>query len=207
MGLPLVEETPWLRKKFGIGSDKIIVLAVGSLIPEHSILELVQAALHWPEKYVLVVHGWFVNPIYEQQVRTLAFIGSDHIHISAELLPLSEKYLVFQSADVGLVFFNPVNVNMRLGGVSAGKLFDFARCGVPVIACDLPGMRELIHDRGWGFVVGDPAGIGQALDQLMTCHDSCRASAIKTYKEYEFSKCYAGILQRVGGILYSDHSA
>ena len=205
IGPPYVEKDTWLREMFGIRYDQTIVLAVGSLIAEHSILELVQAALHWSDTYALVIHGWFVDPTYEQQIRALASARADHIYISTQWLPPSEKHRVFQSADVGLVFFNPINVNMRLGGVAAGKLFDFARCGVPVIVNDLPGMRELVQDRGWGFVVNTPAEIGGTLNQLMTCYDSCSASAIETYEEYEFSKSYAGILERVERTLHSDH--
>jgi len=205
IGPPCVAKDAWLREMFGIGPDKIIVLAVGSLIAEHSILELAQAALHWPDNYVLVVHGWFADPTYERQVRALASVRSDHIHISTQLLSPPDKYRVFQSADIGLVFFTPVNVNMRLGGVSAGKLFDFARCGVPVIASDLPGMRELVQDRGWGVVVPTPAEIETVLDQLMTSYDSHSASAVETYEEYEFSKSYAGILERIERTLYGDH--
>lgn len=198
LGKPILQGSQWLRERFSIGSDKVIVLGVGSLIPQHCIEQLVSSVPEWPESFVLVLHGWFADHDFEQRIRAVVASTSQRVFISTDLLPIAEKYTIFQSADVGVVLFDPAaDVNFKLGGVSAGKLFDFFRCGVPVIVNDLPGVRGLVQDSGSGLVIGGFEGLGLALVQIEERRAEHRRAAIRTFEENEFSRCYEPVLQRL----------
>jgi len=202
LGEPMPEKSRWLRDKFGIEDSKVIVLATGSLIPEHMIEEIVRSVPTWPSQFVLMAHGWFADPGFEEHIRGLVGNCDGRVYLSTELLPASQKYLVFQSADIGLALYRPVNDNFRYVGAAAGKVFDFCRCGIPVIANDLPGFDRLIKHKGCGEVVRDCSEIGPALVQVAIFRERYSRSAIETFLEYEFSRNYEPVLRRIETAAY-----
>jgi glycosyltransferase involved in cell wall biosynthesis len=190
----LPQKSRHFRDKFKIPDEKKAVLAVGSLIQEHMILEIVQSVAQWPQEFALVIHGWFPDKVYEEKIRTVAERSPGCIFISTEFLPLDRKYEVFQSADIGLVAFTPDNDNNLFVGAAAGKLFEFLRCGVPAVVNELNGMRELIGGK-CGEVCGSHLeNIGYLLSKVdgQYAHytDECR----KFYANYGFAGCYKKFL-------------
>jgi glycosyltransferase involved in cell wall biosynthesis len=191
------QKSTYLIDKFKI-ENKQIVLAVGSLQLQHYIDEIVRSVDDWPDNFVLVVHGWFGNAKDEQAIRSEADSRTEKVFISTELLGDEEKYQVFQSADVGLVFFKPINNNFLYAAGSAGKLYDFMRSGVPIIANNLPGMKEIIEqDNDCGIVVDSPQEIGKALPEILKGYESFQQSALNAYSSYEFGQCYSKVLKSI----------
>lgn len=182
------------RDRFNIPEDCVIVLAVGSLIKEHMIDAIVQSVRFWSENFVLVLHGWFSDKAYEKEIRSLVEKYSNRIFISSEILPIEEKNKIFQSVDIGLVFFDPVNENVKYVGAAAGKLFDFLQCGVPVISNNLPGMKELIEENKVGFVVNDKEAIGNKLVTIVQNFKTLSHSSYNTFKKYSFQQSYKNVL-------------
>jgi glycosyltransferase involved in cell wall biosynthesis len=196
-GAPLPEKSEWLRSKFGIANDAFVVLAIGSLIPDTSIDRIVASVSSWSQRFVLVIHGWFVEPAFEARVRALGAQCPSRVFFSTDLFPAETKYKVFQSADVGLVFFEPTTTNLRFVGGAAGKLFDFMRTGVPVVAADLPGMRELVEVNGCGIVVRDPSGIGDALIKIVERYVDFSSRGLAAFPRYEFDASFTPVFQRI----------
>lgn len=54
-------------------------------------------------------------------------------------------------------------------GLAPLKLFESMACGVPVVASDLPGLRETVTDAGCGLLVtpGDPVALANAVRRLV----------------------------------------
>ena len=202
IGSVLTEKDDYLRKRLGIPQDRTIVLATGTLGMEHCIEKIVRSVEKWPDKFVLVLHGWFYDSYYENRVRSYMSCHADKVFISTELIPFEEKYRIFKSADIGLVFYEPFNTNMRYTGASSGKLFDFMRAGVPVIANDLPGMRQLVEGNGVGIVVKGEDDIGDALSRILEAYRDFREMGFETYERYEFSTCYSKILGNIALALH-----
>lgn len=193
----LPEKSDWLRQRFDIPSTKQIVLVVGSLIKEHMVDLIAATVESWPTQFVLVMHGWFSDKSIEEEVRRIAARNNERMFISTTLLPYSERNLVFQSANIGLIFYNPITDNHRYVGAAAGKLFDFMRCGVPVIAIDLPGMKELVEDSGAGAVVQDVTQIPATLDHILQDYGQYRDRSLATFDRYSFAQSYARALARI----------
>lgn len=160
------------------------------------ILEIAESACQWPMDFVLVVHGWFDDRVYEERLRAVAERVPGRIFVSTEFLPIERKYDVFQSADIGVVAFGPDNDNHLFVGAAAGKLFEFARCGVPVVANDLPGMRKLISGR-CGEVCGPwLESIESVLQTVNHNYDVYAKGCAEFYSQHEFSACYRSFLKK-----------
>ncbi len=197
MGGVLLEKSSWLRERLKIPDKQCIILGVGSLIEEHMVEEIAKSVSVWPKGVVLVLHGWFPNKVFESKLRYIAKSQPGRIFISTELLPHDRKYLVFQSADIGLAFYKPINDNFRYVGAAAGKIFDFFRCGVPVIANDLPGFDKLIKKAGCGELVKDCSDLGSALQHILKSRDDYSKAAVNSFLKHEFSRNYKPVLNRL----------
>ena len=190
------EKHTWLKDKLNIPKDKTIVLCVGSLIEEHMVKDLVMSALNWPTPFVLVLHGWFSNSGLESEIRDISVSNPKRIYISDQLLPIDQKYKVFQSTDIGLAFYKPINNNFLYVGYAAGKIFEFMKCGVPIIVNDLPGMKELVEDNHCG-VVSSSNEIGNSLETVFNNYNYYSSNCFKTFPQYDFAKKYNKVLDKI----------
>ena len=93
------------------------------------------------------------------------------------------------SADVSVMPVQPSTLNHRLN--TPTRIFDAMGAGVPVVASDLPGMAEIVHETGIGVLV-DPTspeaiatGIREILDappeRLAAYRAACLAAAAGPY--------------------------
>lgn len=198
-GDPLPEKSRWMRERFDIPSAKRVVLCVGLLSGVHMADLIAESVGSWPETFVLVLHGWFSvhRPDIEEKIRRIAAQHPDKVFISDTVLPPAEKYRAFQSVDIGLVFYKPINDNLRYVGAASGKLFDFMRCGVPIIALDLPGMKELVEDSGAGVLVPAAMEIPGALTSILSDYEHYSESSLAAFGQYSFAQSYEAALTRI----------
>ena len=201
MGPALPRRSTYLQRKLGIGENKTIVLAVGSLMREHWVDKILGSVDAWPEDCVLVLHGWIPDPGFAAQVRAEAGRRPGRVFVSTELLPDADKYQVFQSATIGLVCYEPTDDNLKYAAGSSGKLYDFMRVGVPVVANDIPGMRELVEDNACGIVVPTADRLADALRALQANYGAYSQSALAAYEHYRFDASYQAALARIESTL------
>lgn len=197
LGDILPEKKNYFRDKFGIGKEKFIVLFTGSIIEQCYIKEAIESAKKWPWQYVLVIHGWIPDASLRHYIEEQIKNCPEKIYLSTDILPFEEKYTIFQSVDIGLVLFKPVNLNMKYAAGSAGKLYDFMRAGIPVVANKIVGMKKLVKDNGMGEVVGDLNGISDGLIKIANNYEAYRKSAFNAFSRYEFSKSYDKVLDKI----------
>jgi glycosyltransferase involved in cell wall biosynthesis/Flp pilus assembly protein TadD len=191
------ERKDYFYRILAIPPDKKIVLAAGTLLPIHGVDEIVASVAGWPEACVLVLHGWIPDRDFERTLRKQVADCEGRIFLSTAIVDQEHKNDIFQSADVGLVFFRPEGVNYKYAAGSSGKLYDFMRAGVPIIGNDIPGMQALVAGNGCGRVVPDAAAIGPVLPEILARHDHFRQNALKAFEQYEFGHCYRSVLDRI----------
>lgn len=207
MGDVIAQRNTFFRDMFPEIDGRAIALASGSLIRECCIEQLALSAESWPDDFVLVLHGWLPDPEYKKRIIAHA-AGSDKVYLSQRILPPEEKFTIFTSVDYVLVFFDPaMGVNLEYAAPSSGKYYDALRCGIPMIGNDIPGMREMLNDRGCGITVDSFEGIAVALPILAKYHDSFRQRCFAEFPKHEFSKAYDSILKIMSRILAWDKSA
>jgi glycosyltransferase involved in cell wall biosynthesis len=180
----------YFRGKFNIKHESGIVLCVGSLMKETLVLDIVGSVKSWEDKFVLVLHGWFPDKTVMEFVRQQQEKSPDKIYISDQLFDHWNKYIPFQSCDIGFVGFSSDTNNMKYAAGSAGKLFDFLRTGKPIVAYDSPGMAHLIEGNGAGFVFSDVKKISSILSKIDKSYDLIQQNCFAAYRQYEFNGQY-----------------
>ena len=197
LGPVLPQRSGYLQRKLGIDGSKTLVLAVGSLMREHWIDRILSSVDAWPVDSVLVLHGWIPDGDFATQIQAEAAKRPGRVFVSTDLLPDSEKYQVFQSVAIGLACYEPTDDNLRYAAGSSGKVYDFMRVGVPVIANDIPGMRKLVEGNSCGIVVQSAALIGQAIRTMLADYRTYSQSALAAYENYRFEASYEAALARI----------
>jgi hypothetical protein len=98
-----------------------------------------------------------------------AKLATADIGITPNLLPVADKGATLRAAEVpGLnVNYEPFDFLARFKASSnAGRLYVFARLGIPVIADFTPSSVEIVRDGESGFLAGSALGWYEALSSL-----------------------------------------
>jgi len=123
-------------------------------------------------------------------------------------IPVEVLRAWISGADVGVMVLQPTNLNHYLS--TPNKLFECMNAGVPVVASDFPGMRDIIQSQDIGKVCDpkDPRSVASAirnlLDEPPDVHrrrsERCRRAAEERYSwERESQKLvglYRGLVAR-----------
>ncbi len=154
----------YLREKLGLRSGQVVVLAAGGIADYYLVHELVRAAYQWPENWVLVVHGWFQeHNRYHRELERLC--DGRKVILSKKVLRQEEFDAMVASADVGVALYK--NVGPNHFHITSGKLMQYLRCGLPVVATDFPNLREIVEKHGCGLCVPDPAAIASTIAEIL----------------------------------------
>lgn len=189
IGNPIVEKSSWLRQKFPIKENQKIVLCIGTLMGITGVDKIIQSAVTWSEKYVLVLHGWIPEQSIAELISSSLKRYPQKIFYSSQPLQHDDKFNLFSSADFGLIYYRPDNLNLKYAAWSSGKFFDFCRCAVPVVGNNIPNMHELIEDNGCGMVLDDFMQLEESFDTIDKSYQSYLASALQTFEKYDLMQC------------------
>lgn len=196
-GEPIRGNADYFRGKYNIGSEARIVLCVGSLMRETLVYEIVESVKYWDTKFVLVLHGWFPDKTVMEFVLQQQQKSPDRIYISDQLFDHWNKYVPFQSCDIGFAGFSSDTNNLKYAAGSAGKIFDFLRTGKPIVAFDSPGMKELIEGNNAGFVYSDVRAIPSALAKIDEGYDKFCENCFAAYGQYDFYRQYDKVFSKL----------
>ena len=178
-------KTRWLAEKLGIPSDYRIALHFGGMSPHFDLLRLVAGVEAWPRRWCLVIHTSFraEGEEYFEKVRGLA--GGKPVFFSLDPVPSSTADELVASADVGLATYSLELLGYRatLMGLASGKIARYLRCGLPVVASDLPTVRKYLERYDCGYCAGDPAGFGALLPLISDRYNELSRNASRCFKE------------------------
>jgi len=203
---PVVPRTNYLRQRFSIPNQKKILLYMGTLFAEFSpIPELIDAAQHWPDDWVLVLHNSARAPENSYaEWRDLDKKG--RVVFSVEPVPYERLSALVASADIGLTVYRATDQNMHFMGLASGKISEYLRCGLPVVASDLPGMADLVRETDCGMVVEDVSKIGSAVTTILKDEAGFGARAEACFHERLALESQAGELLRKIALLSAKES-
>ena len=207
MGRARRHQSDFLRRRYKIADERKIVLCAGSLKSWWAMSdEILEAAAHWPDKYVLVMHSRqkysyrYLNSLSRK-------VNSDRVIISHDPLTSAEFRSLIDSADVGIAFYRHlphdkavrnVGKNIKILGLSSGKVSDYLQSGLPVIVNECIGLSEVIESYNCGICVTDPHRITEALSTIFSRYDYYVENACRCFNEkLELNRNFQPVLARL----------
>jgi beta-1,4-mannosyltransferase len=157
------------RKALGIPDGAFAFLAFGSVRPYKRTELLLEAFLGIDRNdVVLVVAGAFFDAVAERAVRAAARTDA-RIRPWLEYVPDAAVAELYAACDAAVL--------ARQDGGTTGSLLLAMSMGLPVVAADRPGYRDLLGDglAGWLFRPGDTASMRAALEEAASDPPAARA--------------------------------
>ena len=153
-----------LHQKFAIPSDHLIFIFQGYLTVAKGALEVLNTFKNLPFNKHIVFLG--NGPLTEDVIQSANTHANIHYHpmvSSNELLNLT------QDADVGIAIVQ--NTSLSYYFISPNKLFEYLIAGIPIIASDLPEMRNVIDSTKSGWLIEPTSGNLLAIINRITQED------------------------------------
>lgn len=184
----------YLSRRFGIPSDKKIVLYAGSLGEWIGVDRILLSVLNWSKEIVLVLHGRG-NPTFVSHLMEYATKLDGRVIISLDQLIEEEYEIMVGSADIGISWYaDKDDPNVYNIGAASGKLFYYLKHRLPVVTNQFPGLPEIVEKHGAGLCVETEADIGNALLDILEQYETFSQNAQKCFGEYEFSTNFARVV-------------
>lgn len=120
-------------------------------IPE-SLTAIDQLKVEWNDAHLTLIGNIAVSIPSDAPVTCTGYIPHNQIHAA------------LQSSGIGLVLLQPEYYNIQIG--LPNKLFSYMAAGVPVIASDLPEIRQVVKDANCGILVSP----GNVNEIVMAAH-------------------------------------
>ena len=106
-------------------------------------------------------------------------------------------------AAVGLVLYQAVSTNLEHNVSATNKLYEYAACGLPVVAPDRPGFRAYLGGERWVELAdaADPAAVARAIAAVLVdgarYEERARAARRAFEERFNFERVFAPLLARV----------
>lgn len=158
-----------LHEAAGLVPGQKILLFQGGFSPHRGIPQLLKAAALLDEQWTVVFMGWGK---LEDEIRAAAEaassrpVGRPRVAIVPGA-PHDELLSWTAGADLGAIPYENTGLNHLY--CSPNKLWEYPAAGVPILATDMPEMKEKIDAFGIGFTVGralDPQEIAEKVNAL-----------------------------------------
>lgn len=209
LGPAAIRRSAFLRQRLHLDPARKIILHAGSLAPWTSPAEMVRATAHWPDDWLLVCHlrrrPNAALDTFLADLRRLA--PPDRVLFSTEPVAHAEYPALIASADVALAYYFPVpgspftQDNLRVLGLSAGKVACALQAGVPLVANDHPSLRRLLATYACGELAADPADNRAALERVLARRDFYSENAVRCFgQEWDFRGRFARVLERLDAL-------
>ena len=190
------------RSELGIPEGKKIILLQGSGINiQRGAEEAVEAMADVENAILLVIGNGDVIPVLKKMCM--------HLNLESKVIfipriPFQELRHYTGLADIGLSLDKDTNLNYRYS--LPNKIFDYIHAGVPVLASDLPEVKQIILGYGVGCISPDhnPSHIASLLNEKLAdsglmkvwkentklaaeklCWEEEEAELIRVYRKYQ----------------------
>jgi D-inositol-3-phosphate glycosyltransferase len=153
-------------EKLGLSRDDVIILFFGQ-VKEVKGLDILIAALpdvigKKPNVKILIAGKVWKDDFsrYQKQINQLSLGKNIEAHI--KYIPDGDVNLYYSAAEVVVLPYKKI--------YQSGVLLMAMSYGLPVIASDLAGMREVVSDgvNGYLFRAGDPSALSKAINRALT---------------------------------------
>lgn len=175
------------RRELGLPLDKKIILYKGHLYERKGAHTLARAALGLPQNSICVFIGGTENDV---DAFRKEFGGHENIFILGNK-PRRETPVYQRAADL-LVIPNSAKDDVSKLYTSPMKLFGYMASGVPIVASDLPSLREIINPSlAYFFTPDDPKSLGEVIKYALGEYEEAKKkgrTALALAEQYSWQK-------------------
>lgn len=194
LGLRRVPDRSYLRRKYRLGAQRKILLQIGGISDVARSLELARSTARWPEEWILILHGFAAEEAYLREIRKVA--DGARVILSTDLVPYEALDDLVASADIGLALYRPIDLNYY--HMASGKILQYLKCGLPVIASDFPNIRAILEGNRCGICIANEEHLAPAAREILREPDSWAANAERCFLEsYDFRKRFEEVKARI----------
>ena len=151
------------RERLGLDFDSTMAVYTGHFFTWKGVDTLVDAARHLPEHWRIVLVGGIEPDL--SRIRGLA-LADDRIRVVSHL-PVHDAALYLAAADVA-VLPNSSKAEISAKYTSPLKLFEYLASGTPVVASDVPAVREIVRNHHSALLVrpDNPAALAVGIERV-----------------------------------------
>jgi glycosyltransferase involved in cell wall biosynthesis len=160
-----------IRSTVGIGADEVVVGCVAHLVPVKGHPTLIEAVASVPSVRLLIAGNPLDAEYHASLITRCSALGvGDRVHFLGGVKDVSAFLAELD------VFVLPTWAKWRMEGCPVALLEAMA-CGLPCVATDIPGSRDVVeHGRsGWIVPPEDPDAMATALQELATSPERRRS--------------------------------
>lgn len=183
-------KSDFLQCRLNIQGQKI-VLHSGGFGRWFKCKELAQSTVNWSENIKLVFHmsHKLNGDSYFESVYNSDYHG--RVLFSLDSVSTYELDSLVSSADIGIALYSEVELDYRATymGLAAGKIGNYLKCGVPVIATRLPSLAY-IEEYNCGILIDKESDIADAINQILSNRDMFSKNAHRCYRELWYPESY-----------------
>ena len=187
-----VVKSNFFQRKFNFSKNDIVILHAGWIHDAMCVDKIAESSKKWKKKYKLVLHEREKRSASEPFIQNVVSISQNRVFLSLDPVLFDQIDEVFSSATIGIIAYDK-----RYGGgrenahKASGKLGQYLKCGIPVVALDLPGYKEMFKKHKCGLVFNDFGQIEKCIETILDDYDNYRNESIRCFHdEFDFKKYF-----------------
>ena len=160
---------------------------------------IAKSSSKWNNNYKLVLHEREFRSIDDPFIQKVIRLSEGKVHLSLQPVSFDRLDEIFTSAQIGIIAYDKrYGAGRENAHKASGKLGHFLKCGIPVVALNLPGYAEMFDQYKCGIVFDDFNEIEHCIDSILDNYDSFSQEAIRCFnEEFEFKKYFTPFLNLI----------
>ena len=188
-------KSDFLQKRLNLQGQKI-VLHSGGFGRWFKCKELAESTSNWSENVKLVFH--ISHRMNGDEYFESVYNSNTYGKVLFSLDPVNTYELdsLVASADIGIALYSEEELDYRATymGLAAGKIGNYLKCGVPVVATRLPSL-SYIEEYNCGILVDQESNIADAINQILSNRNMFSKNAHRCYKELWYPESYLRMIE------------
>lgn len=165
-----VMKSDFFREKFNITNENKILLSAGMISEYVSSYDIakVMGSQNQVKNIVTIFHNRLKDDYEEFYLNKIREVSNNKVLLSLEPVHFNDLFKIYSSVDIGLVIYNSKinDLNYTEIGSASGKLFQFAKFGIPVIASNIEGLKNLVKKYNLGVTIDSVEEIPNAIKEI-----------------------------------------
>lgn len=189
----------FFQRKFSFSKSDIVILHAGWIHDAMCVDQIAESSKCWKEEYKLVLHEREKRSDTEPFIQHVISLSNGRVFLSLDPVSFDLIDEVFSSATIGIIAYDKRYGEGRENAHKAsGKLGQFLKCGIPVIALNLPGYSEMFENYRCGMAFEDFRNIENCIDAILTDYESFHHEALRCFQEeFDFGKFFNPLLLHI----------